>query len=83
MTGGKTIFSSAERELLRRVTIKYSPEIAHLVDAIGDRPLTDKEREDLRAGLVREFTSVGLKENSEPTEYGVEVDDLIGRLMWF
>lgn len=82
MARGRT-FESDERELLRRITAKYSPELLALVDVVGVRPLTDKEREDLRAGLAREFTSVGLKEDSEPNEYGIEVDDLIGRLMWF
>jgi hypothetical protein len=76
-------FGSDERELLRRITTKYSPELSDLVDVVGSRPLTDREREELRAGLAREFTSVGLEEDSEPNEYGVEVDDLIGRLMFF
>lgn len=76
-------FKDAERGLLRRVTVKYSPEIEDLVDAVGRRPLTDEEREALRTGLAREMTSVGLREDSEPNEYGIELDDLIGRLMLF
>jgi hypothetical protein len=76
-------FGGDERELLRRITAKYSPKIVDLVDVLGTRPLTDEEREALRAGLAEEFVSVGLKEDSEPNEYGVEVDALIGRLTFF
>ncbi len=78
MIGGDVSFGADERELLRRITSKYSPEILGMVDAVGIRPLTEKEREALRAGLAEEFVSVGLKEDSEPNEY-----DLIGRLMFF
>lgn len=83
MTASDVRFGADERELLRRITTKYSPEIVDLVDVIGTRPLTDDERKDLRAGLAEEFVSVGLKEDSEPNEYGIEVDALIGRLMFF
>ena len=83
MTGGDVAFEDDERQLLRRVTVKHSSEISNLVDAVGRRPLTDEEREALRTGLAREMTSVGLKEDSEPNEYGIELDNLIGRLMFF
>ena len=62
-------FGSDERELLLGATAKYSPKLLHLVGVVGSRPQTDKEREELRAGLAREFTSVGLEEDSEPNEY--------------
>jgi len=83
MTGRNVAFEDDERQLLRRVTVKHSPEIENLVDVVGRRPLTDEEREALRTGLALEMTSVGLREDSEPNEYGVELDDLIGRLMFF
>jgi hypothetical protein len=83
LMGDDASLGANERELLRRVTAKYSPETLGLVDAVGARPLNDDERKALRAGLAEEFVSVGLMEDSEPNEYGVEVDDLIGRLMFF
>lgn len=83
MTGHDLEFTNDERELLRRVTVKSSPEIENLVDAVGRRPLTDEEREVLRGGLAHELSSLGLREDWEPNEYGKELDDLIGRLMFF
>jgi len=83
VTGHDVEFTSDERELLRRVTVKSSPEIENLVDAVGRRPLTDEEREVLRGGLALELSSLGLREDSEPNDYGKELDGLIGRLMFF
>jgi hypothetical protein len=83
MTDGSAVLEDDERQLLRRITVKYSPEIESLVDVVGRRPLTEEELSALRAGLVDEFTSVGLREDSEPNEYGIELDNLIGRLMFF
>jgi hypothetical protein len=76
-------FTNDERELLRRVTVKFSPEVETLVDAVGRRTLTDEEREVLRGALAHELSSLGLRDDSEPNEYGKELDDLIGRLMFF
>ena len=83
MTDGSPVFKDDERDLLRRVTANHSPEIVDLVDVVGHRPLTEEERKGLRAGLAQEFTAAGLKEDSEPNEYGVKLDELIGRLMFF
>lgn len=76
-------FGDGERDLLRHVVVKHSPELVDLVDVVDRRRLTDEEREALRAGLAGEMTSVGLREDGEPNEYGIELDDLIGRLMFF
>lgn len=41
------------------------------------------QREQLRGVLAKELIRDGLDQDDEPTAYGLELDDLIGRLMFF
>lgn len=50
---------------------------------MGNRPLLETEREALRGALADELTRAGVDKDYEPTAYGRELDDLIGRLMLF
>lgn len=72
-----------EQELLRHVVAKRNVKLLPLLSEVGLRPLTNDEREQLRGALVEEFTSMGLRADDEPTDYGRQVDDLIGRLAAF
>jgi hypothetical protein len=75
--------TNEERELLQRVMRAHCPERESLVEIVGRRSLTSEEREALRGGLAYELTAAGLDLDSEPTAYGLELDGLIGRLMFF
>jgi hypothetical protein len=75
--------SSEDRNLLERAVDKHAPSLLPLLSALGDRQLTSEEREGLRGALADELVSVGLEKDDEPTEYGLRIDSLIGRLMNF
>lgn len=75
-----TTLTQDEQELLQRAVAEHSAELLPLVSEVGLRPLTRDEREELRGALAEELTSAGLGADDEPTDYGRELDDLIGRL---
>jgi hypothetical protein len=75
--------TDAESRLLKEVVKKRAPRQTALLSVVGQRALSTEEREALRASLSEEFVSDGLRENDEPNEYGVRLDNLIGRLMHF
>jgi hypothetical protein len=83
MTPGTTELNVRERELLQKVVQDRAGGLSPLVKAIGSHQLTQDEREALRGALASELTAVGLDQTDEPTQYGRELDALIGRLMYF
>jgi hypothetical protein len=72
-----------ERELLSTIVRKWSPELQPLLADLDRRRLTTTEREALRGALAKELVAAGLDQSDEPTEYGLELDGVIGRLMYF
>ncbi|HST24075.1 MAG TPA: hypothetical protein VLR90_23425 [Blastocatellia bacterium] len=51
-----------------------------LLDFPQDIKLTEEQREDLRLAVADEFLETGLKENGEPNQRGLLLDELITRL---
>jgi hypothetical protein len=80
---GPVEITERDRELLVSVVQTWSPELQALLSAVGHRRLKTSERERLRGALADELVATGLDDDDEPTAYGVELDDLIGRLMFF
>lgn len=66
--------------LLRRTVERHAPELISLVDAVGEAPLDETDREALRSAVLSEFLSAGLESNDEPTPYGLELEALIDAL---
>lgn len=79
----KDSFRPGDRALLRRVVHARDTRLIPLLAKVGNQRLTVQEREALRGVLADELTAVGLDEDDEPTDYGRELDELIGRLMYF
>jgi hypothetical protein len=78
-----TMLTQDEQKLLHHAVAEHNAELLPLLSEVGHRPLTSDEREELRGALVEELTSAGLRADDEPTDYGRQVDDLIGRLAAF
>lgn len=74
------LFKPEELALIRSTIQKRQPNLLPLLDLIGKQPLTEDQREALQNALLDEFLGTGLKDGDEPTEYGRQLDDLIGRL---
>jgi hypothetical protein len=79
----KRRWNSNDAELLQQVVAARAPDLLPLLEGIGHRQLSIEEREALRGALAYELTATGLQENDEPNQYGREIDELIGRLMFF
>lgn len=72
-----------EWRLLREIIGRRSPELLQQLDIVGVRVQRPSEREPLIDILLDEFCEFGLapvKSGSEWNQYGMLVDDLIGRL---
>lgn len=69
-----------DMELLRKLIAKRDPALLPLLDQIGNVRLTFDQRESLRDKVLDEFTELGLRENDEPNQYGLQLDDLIAYL---
>lgn len=69
--------------LLRQIVVRRRPALASLVDHLGERPLSQDEREEIREVLLEELLETGLLDDDEPNARGIEIDDLIGKLAWY
>ncbi|MFY9571693.1 MAG: hypothetical protein WAV20_09875, partial [Blastocatellia bacterium] len=67
-------------ELLREAVSKRRPHLAGLLASLEDVELTDSQRDELWDAVADEFSETGLKEDDEPNERGLMLEDLIGRL---
>ena len=72
--------TAAEAALLRDIIERRRPSLANVVASLGQVPLSEDQREELRLALADELTERGLQLDGEPSSYGLSVDDLIGRL---
>jgi len=66
--------------LLHSTIQKQQPGLLHLLTLFGKQQLTEDQREDLRQALIDEFIQTGLRDDSEPNERGLQLEDLIDRL---
>jgi len=68
------------KELLTEVLEKRRPDLLKLIPPYGEIDLTEFERDEIIDAVTDEFTSTGLKEDDEPNQRGILLDDLIGAL---
>lgn len=72
--------SEGEFDKLREIIQRRNPDLLS-IPFFAPRPLlTEEEREAIRETLADELTEVGLRSDSEPNEYGVFIDEIIGKL---
>ena len=69
--------------LLRTIVIERDPSLLGLVDILGEKPITDEQRETLRHLLMDEILEHGLRSDYEHNRYGIEIEDIIDRLERF
>jgi hypothetical protein len=67
-------------ELLREVLEKRRPDLLKLIPPYREIDLTDFELDEVIDAVTDEFTATGLKEDDEPNQRGIRLDDLIGAL---
>lgn len=63
--------------LLRRVLEAQQPALLSLVDGMGERRLSDAEREVLRGEIATALVNEGLDLHDEPTAYGLDLEGII------
>lgn len=68
-----------QRDILQAVA-SGDMRVAKIVDAVGKRRLTDRERQTLREALADELVASGLDDTDEPTAYGLVIEQLIDRV---
>lgn len=83
MTTSKRALDLNERQLLARVVGSREPALVAFVQKLGQEPLKEEEREELRSVLADELCDRGLDDDDEPTVYGKALDDIIGKLMLY
>jgi hypothetical protein len=66
-----------DRDLLQEVVLKRDPDLLLLIENLGMKPLTEAEREQLRAVVADELCATGLREDDEPNQRGLKLEELI------
>jgi hypothetical protein len=70
-------------ELLTEVIRKRCPHLIGLLASSQVTELTDFQRDELREAVTDEFCETGLREDDEPNERGLLLEDLVDRLGHF
>ena len=60
--------------------MKRNPDMIGIVASIQNVALAEDQREELRQTLTDEFIETGLRENDEPNERGLLLEELVDRL---
>ena len=66
--------------LLSEVLSKRNPSMMGIVASFQNVGLTDDQREELRQTLTDELIETGLREDDEPNERGLLLEELIDKL---
>ena len=66
--------------LLSEVVWKRNPDMIGIVASFQNVGLTETQREELRQTLTDELIDTGLRENDEPNERGLLLEELIDKL---
>lgn len=66
--------------LLSEVLRKRNPSMIGIVASFQNVALTDDQREELRQAVTDELIETGLRDNDEPNERGLMLEELIDRL---
>ena len=69
--------SDESTQLLREAVAKHNPELLPLVGQLGVTPLTCEQREALRGAVSTEFCITGLREDDEPNQRGLDLEEVI------
>lgn len=72
--------SSSEIALMREICARRHPEMIGLVRKIHDGTCTDEELQAMQDTVLLEFLERGVDDKCEATEYGKQVDELVGLL---
>jgi hypothetical protein len=72
-----------DQKLLREVIWRRQPLLIPIIDAMGEAPLKEEDREMIRNVLADEFIETGLSGDDEPNERGIRLDNIIGLLMYY
>lgn len=72
-----------EMALLREVIQCRSPQNMPTVSKIDQEPLKVDAMEELQQALLDEMTEKGLDKDSEANTYGKQLDDIIGKLVYY
>jgi hypothetical protein len=75
-----TSLSDKLRQLLEEVVRSRRPDMLHLVQGTRLQDLPFQQRLELRHELQQEFSSTGLREDSEPNSRGLDLEELIAIL---
>jgi hypothetical protein len=67
-------------ELLTEVISKRRPDLISLLASPQDTELSDSQIDELREAVADEFCETGLREDDEPNERGLLLEDIIGRI---
>ena len=67
-------------ELLSEIVWKREPSLIGAVASPQNIQLTDEQRQDLRQAVTDELIETGLRDNDEPNERGLLLEELIDRL---
>lgn len=65
-------------DILREIISERRPDLIQAINASG--PLSDEERDSLRQALTDELVASGLREDDEPNERGLQIEELIDRV---
>ena len=66
--------------LLSEVLWKRDPSMIGVVASLQDVQLSDDQREELRQAVTDELIETGLRDDDEPNERGLLLEELIDRL---
>jgi hypothetical protein len=66
--------------LLRTIIDARKPDLLSLVDSLGQKPLTQEQREAMRHVVADELFDIGLSTDQSPNQYGLLLERLIDLL---
>lgn len=75
------MLTGEELTLLREVLWKRQPVLLRVVNLLGESPLTDEQRDEIRNVLADELCETGLLPNDEPNQRGIALDNIIGKVL--
>lgn len=73
----KQTLTLQDRELLRGIVMRWDAGLAALLETLGTIPLTQEQREGLRAVIAEELSYSGLDAADEPNDYGYRLERMI------
>jgi hypothetical protein len=72
--------TAQERDLLLECLTKHRPELLEEMDKLNSAGLKNDVVNEMRLVITEEFIENGLRQDDEPNEYGLRLEDLSSRL---